>query len=69
MAPTFDIPELETEEMTTDVLIELFDFGEYTEETLDLMLSDLAVGEVRDIVCCYLNDEENQWVHTIRRRS
>lgn len=58
-----------TDEMSTDVLVEMFDFGEYTEQDLDKLLAVMAVGDELALKCSYLNDPGHVWTNLLRRVS
>lgn len=71
--PTFVIvPEeldgVKMDPCTTDILIELFDFGSYTEKDLDLATHGMQVGDTRKITCS-IDYEETIWYITLRRIS
>lgn len=56
--------------MSTDVLVEQFDFGCHTESDLDIMLGGCSLGGTRDVRCSENGyDDEPQWTITVKRVS
>jgi hypothetical protein len=52
--------------MSTDVLVEQFDFAEHTEAQLDKVVGDAKPGQEFAFICHYYEDDAASWVQTIR---
>ena len=64
------LPEGEwSEEMSTDVLVEMFDFAEHTEADLDKVTKGCKIGQEYALICHYYEDDDASFIQTIKRSS
>lgn len=54
---------------STDVLVDLFDFGLHSEQDLDDLTANMVVGEERRISCSTTGEDDDYWTIPLRRVS
>lgn len=64
-AALITLPNQDTEPMTTDIAVDLFDFGEMLEDELEAIAQSMQIGETRDVTCVI--GDSYKWTMTVRR--